>query len=144
MNISKSLKIKNRLAGQLKALEQRAQSNNSYKEGQQPSIDMNKTWMELTEVRQELVNLKGKIALATAKITPKLVALAELKSEITFYEDLNINEGTSRDYDGDKIVSVKMINIIDNATKIAAVNELQKKIDNLQDEIDEYNASTSV
>lgn len=144
MNISKSLKVKNRLAGKLKELETRAQKNNCTKEGQESSINLEELWSEIHSVRAELISLKSAIALATARISPKLVELAERKSEIKFYEGIVISEGNSCDYDGDKIVAVKNINHINESVKNEAISRLQKLIDILQDQIDDYNASTSV
>ena len=144
MNISKALKVKNRLVGALKALELQAKTGNSIKEGQTRSIRLDKVWEDIEKTRSELIILKGKIALATSAITPKLAELAERKNEISFYEGISINEGSTRDYEGDKVVSIKLINFITEADKNDAVKKIQKVIDDLQDEIDEYNASTSV
>jgi hypothetical protein len=94
----------------------------------------------------ELISLKAKIQKATAPIAEKLIELAELKGEISFYQSLNTKSGiVERDnWDNDKVVTEEWKAYFDQDAVDDILRTIQTKIENLQDEIDEYNASTSI
>lgn len=150
ISLNKALKIKNRLAGELAKLQTSAQSNNCVREDQKEgkTVDVEKVWNEMALTRAALIDLKGKIAEASASIAPKLVKMAELKAEIVFLNSVPVKEGNEDFTVGygasASVKTVKWNSYISAARKEELIREFQNSIDSLQDEIDEYNAVTKI
>lgn len=149
MKIVKALKVKNRLVGELNVLRQQASQYNVIDTVAGQSIvhklDLAQVWTKLVTVWQELVDIRSKIAVASANVAPKLIKLAELKSLIEFYKSVDVQSGRHDVYVG----AGAMKEVFSNPyITLAKRNELSKitqdEIDKLQDEIDEYNASTDI
>lgn len=146
MNISKALKVKNRLTGRLADLENSVRQSNSVMETQisNRSVSISVIWTELVELRKNIISLKSAIATASAGIAHKLVALAEKKSELSFIKSIMPVEGVGYEYENGVQKSVKYVNFISFAEKASKEKVLSDEIAALQDEIDDYNASTVV
>lgn len=148
INLAKALKIKNRLVGQLRLLQDTATTHNCVDAAQQISIDIGKTWQDLTGVREKLIILKGKIGAATAPIAGKLAELAEAKNDLVFFDTLPIKEG-SQDVmvgygAGSVMKTITYRNVVNDAEKHRLKAAAQQHIEKLQDEIDEFNAVTRI
>lgn len=145
MKIAKALKIKNRLAGELNRIKALIERENS-----QLLANFNENKMkELSEsfynTKADLIRLKAKIQMKTAPISEKLIAIAETKDEMSFFQSLDTKDGESivTRYGAEPNTTVyKAYYTQDDVDK--KVVEIQAQIDNLQDEIDEYNATTSI
>lgn len=92
-----------------------------------------------------LVSVKISIATANTGIIAKIVELDEVKAKIAYLNSIDTKEGY---YEEDHVIAN---NIIKNLTAeihqgevIEMVNALQKRVEELQDEIDEYNAITKI
>ena len=90
ISLAKALKIKNRLVGELSNLQSVARQHNALPDEsrEEKSVNLGEVWSDLQKVSNRLVELKSKIAVATAGITPLLVDLAETKGTIVFLETL--------------------------------------------------------
>jgi hypothetical protein len=143
MNIVQALKKKNRLAGQVKTLQIKLLRDNSFK-ADSPK-DLGATYIEYLTATQELIALKAGIVRASAGIAEKLAVLAESKSMIEFYTSLasTLKEEDQR-YVGGVVTSVKYSNYFDQAKIDELVKQTQKVIEDTQDEIDSYNATTLI
>lgn len=145
MKIAKALKIKNRLAGELNRIKALIERENS-----QLLANFNENKMkELSEsfynTKADLIRLKAKIQMKTAPISEKLIAIAETKDEMSFFQSLDTKDGESivtRYGTEPNTIVYKAYYTQDDVDK--KVVEIQAQIDNLQDEIDEYNATTSI
>jgi len=150
MNISKALKVKNRLAGKLAQLQTVAASSNSVRDDQKnyKSIDLVSVWEDLTKTHQILIQIKSDIAKATAPIVGKLVALAEAKAELSFLNSIFVNESEDMVRVGfgadSSLEKIAWSNHIDAADKQSLIDQVQKKIETLQDDIDVFNAATTI
>lgn len=150
ISLAKALKIKNRLVGELATLQQTARQHNALpiESREEKSVRLDKVWEDLQKVSNRLVELKSKIAVATAGITPLLVDLAETKGTIAFLESLPIKEGKEDTQIGYGVnSSLKTIiwnSFIDEAQKSKLIKENKERIDLLQDQIDEFNAVTKI
>lgn len=150
ISLNKALKIKNRLSGELAKLQVIAVQNNSVREDQLDgrTIVLENVWNEMALTRASLIDIKGKIAAASAAIAPKLVKMAELKAEIVFLNSLPVKEGNEDFVSGyganSSVKTVKWNSYISAARKSELIREFQNSIDSLQDEIDEYNATTKI
>lgn len=146
MKIAKALKVKNRLAGDIRRLEQIVSRENSRKADEFDRDKVIKYLSELTDTREELILLKTKIQRKTAPIADKLIRLAELKGEIEFFQSLNPTEGIIYSDAGygnpQKEVVYKAYYNRDAIDESIVI--FQNEIAELQDEVDEYNATTDI
>lgn len=146
MNISKALKVKNRLAGETTRLQTIIQRENSRRNDNESKVDVAGVFVELENSRGKLINLKGAIAEATSPISKKLAELAETKTEISFYQSLPTREGEELTLVGsnrDKL-SYHWTAYYNRQSVDEIVKGLQDKVNSLQDEIDDFNAKTQV
>lgn len=146
MRLSQALKQKNRLAGELVRLQQILQRENSRRSDNLSKIDCSQIFNQIIQISDELGELKGKIATANIGIYTKLERMAELKSRIGLLKMLNVREGEDVNFvgrDQEKLVYTwtAFINQ-EKADKLIA--ELQTAIDTLQDEVDQFNATTEI
>lgn len=141
MKLSKALKQKNRLVRKINSLQQLINRDNSALENQYNEELISDRFAEYYASVDELVQLKAKIQQATAPIANKLIAMAELKGQVNFIKDLRTRQGSFKDYDGNEEVYACYYSRdqVDSKT-----SEIECKIDELQDEVDEYNAITSI
>lgn len=146
MNIAQALKHKNRLSGELNRIKNLIVKNNSVRTDKKTKVNIGHLFRELSEVRDELIDLKGKINVATAPIAGKLAKLAEMKSEISWYDSIPSREGKVTEtigYRGDSAEVEYETHLtevdIEDCKKVT-----QETINKLQDQIDEYNYTTKI
>jgi hypothetical protein len=150
ISLAKALKIKNRLVGELASLQAVARQHNSLpiESRGEKSVSLDKVWEDIQNTSNRIVELKSKIAVATAQIAPFLVDLAETKSTISFLETLPIKEGKEDTQIGygvnSSLKTVVWNSYIDEASKNKLVKENKNRLDSLQDKIDEFNAITKI
>ena len=145
MKIAKALKLKNRLAGELNRIKGLIERENSRLEKSFDSEKMENLSKSFYETKANLIQLKAKIQMKTAPIAEKLIAMAEAKDEMKFFQSLPTTDGEveKSHYSGDKPILVYKAHYTQNDVDNKVI-EIQAQIDALQDEIDEYNASTSI
>lgn len=144
MKLVKALKQKNRLVGDLKRLQGIILRENSRKVDSKSKVDLVKVTDEYDEICKELIDLKTKIAVATAPIMVSLITMAELKSRKIFYESLNVTEGEVRGRYGVDIVPEQFEAFINQETRDKLLKNLQDNINVHQDAVDEFNAVASI
>lgn len=151
MNIAKALKEKNRIAGRIANLQAQVYKHNTFTKGVGQDFNSNDLLVKLQEEWAFLIDLKTKIAKANVGIGDKLVRLTESKAELSFWSNFG-NTGTSetittqRKYENGQVVDapVTQINTINSKTVQENVERVQKQIEDLQDEVDNYNATTNI
>lgn len=146
MNISKALKVKNRLVGELAKLQEVFKRENSRRNDNPSEVDPKKVFGDITNTFNRLVELKGAINEASAPISKKLAELAELKQFINFYLSVPTKEGEELTLIGSnrEKLSYMWTAYMNREEVDTQVSIVQKRINTLQDEIDDFNASTSV
>ena len=146
MNISKSLKVKNRIINELTKLQEVAKRENSRRSDNPSQVDIANVFSRLSNIRTELVQLKAAIVQASAPISPALAELAETKSYINWISGLSVREGTELvAYGSSKEPISYTWSAFYNRSRLDEVlTQLQLKANNLQDEIDDFNAQTQV
>lgn len=144
VTLSRGLKEKNRLAGKLAQLREQISGSNSHEAEVPQDVDVTKAMAEAKGVEQRLIAVKTALAKANAEIVGTIIALEEVKSEIVWLKGLNTKEGTfkSRSY-GETTVEVYKTTI-HGAEKLAMIDELQKRANRLQDELDDFNSSRRI
>ena len=146
MNIAQALKVKNRLAGQIADLQNKVTGSNRFTNEAPKQHDVPALAKKLDESRAELIQLKAKIQLANKGITFELVEIAEVKAHLAHLTKLR---GTA--YAGE-IKSLdaytKAEKVTDSQVRLAEVEAqmetAQNRINDLQDRIDAYNATTQI
>jgi hypothetical protein len=157
MKIAKALKIKNRLAGELQKQKAMLASCNVVEKGQERSFDPLKVMEKINLIVAKLCVVKSAISMTNSGVvnpTSEQVAksvhyqvflMAELKGLITALTALNTQNGsfTEPSFHGDPVTRVFEAAITE-ASKVAYIEKMQAQIDDLQDEVDEFNAKTSL
>jgi hypothetical protein len=150
INIAKALKEKNRITGRITKLQKQVVDNNRYKEGVDRDYNSNDLLKSLQEEWAHLIDLKTRIAKANVGIADKLIMLTEAKAELAFWNGFRsgqpIEETTGSEYVDGKYVTVTInhIHTIPSKEVDANVLRVQKQIEDLQDEIDTFNAITKI
>ena len=152
MKISKALKVKNRLVGEVARLRSILTRENSRREDSSSTVDMVATYAVLETTLSKLIALKSAIAKANIGVYPLLAEMEEAKSSIAYYKALPIRVGEeieslnvwNKETGDISKISHTWSAYINQEQVDAKTKELQTQIEALQDQIDEYNATTSV
>jgi len=146
MKLQKALKLKKVLAGEIAVLKQQIQQKNSYQIGSANAekFDMNILYVKLLEKTQTLINLKYSINEANREIQSKIYSMSELKSLISFWQGMNVTEGTFNQGYGANANTVEYKVSFDEIAKNACIAEFQQKVIQLQDDIDTFNYSVEI
>lgn len=155
ITLSHALKHKNRLAGEVARLREIVQRENSRKDTQTIRADVRAAFDENVNRSRELAAFKGAIAAANAGITGadlgiygKLNLQAELRGLIAFIKALNTREGEVVEQVGflsrDEAIRTVFIAVITRDEVDRLTVAFQNEIERLQDEIDEFNATTRI
>lgn len=145
MTVKQALKLKNKLVQELNELQARLQANNTVIEGNQRSYSAKETLSEIYKKVDELNFIKTKIHRANAPVYDKIFLLAELKSLVSKLKMLDCTNGVSDDYFSRRsevqIIKNSEISVVerDNETKF-----LENRIEELQEELDHFNATTVI
>lgn len=146
MKLSKALKVKNRLVGELNRLNGILRRENARRSDSVSKVDRQETWGDALEVSERLGVIKAQIAEANVPIYSKLERMTELKSRIAFIESLDKREGEEVSFigrDQEKMVYT-WDSFINQEEADRLVAELQEEIEALQDEVDDFNAVTTI
>lgn len=144
MNIAQALKQKNRLHAKLAELTTYLLTKNKKREDDSTDYKIVETETELGETIKQLINIKARLAKASAPIQEKIIEMGlavEYKKKLA---TLDVDETFTSTYEGDKYIRVKNIYHIDHQKKQAYLKSMTDTINRLQDEIDAFNAITSV
>jgi hypothetical protein len=145
MKLYKALKLRKSLIGEITKLKQQIKEKNSYLEGSKngEKFDVQKAYDELLSKIDELTGLKFVINEANKEIQAKIYTLAEYKALIAFWNEVSVDEGT-------KVASIYSEKVqsfvvqVDEAKRNEIVKNFQKRVDALQEELDEYNFTTEI
>jgi prefoldin subunit 5 len=140
VTLSRALKVKSRLVSRLRELQEFINKYNSLVSGAERPSSVMTAYEESKAITQTLCDIKAAIQIANVPIQTKIFTLAEAKSLKTFLQRLNTTHGTAAlGYSGETTE-------YDSEIKGAYVNDeikrLTKEIESLQDQIDEFNATT--
>jgi hypothetical protein len=142
MNLKQALKKKNKLVGQLKTTLNRMMDNNSYLEGHNPSYNSIEMRRAATELSRELAELKTKIQLANAPVLHLIYEMGELKNMITHLNRMNCYAGVEINYRNE--TPVNRISLIGQVQRDEWVERIEDRIDEINDELDRFNAVTNI
>ena len=142
MNIKQALKLKNKLVAEIKEQYKIALDYNSIEQGNVRRFGIKEALTKAEELTKQLVELKTKIHAANAPVYGKIFEMSELKSTIKQLRSIPTIEGkVSGRYNS--APEVKEVEI--NAAEMnAMIKTIEKRIEELQDELDAHNASTVI
>ena len=157
MSIARALKERKRIIGEMNTIRNRLNNNNGVQLNvkvdesgkytlptaeeisNHRKLDPKALMEQWYELREKLIDLKVKLQAANNGIAKQLVELSELKNELA------IVDGQCYGSNSAELYTEKMVRVFDyvydEAWHLAKVDELCKLINDLQDEIDEYNAT---
>ena len=155
INLAQALKQKNRLAGEVARAREIVHRENSRKQTQLARADVRAVFEESVARSRALAAFKGAVAAANAGVVTgnhgiygKLNLQAELRGLIAFLKRLNTKEGEELERVGflsrDEAARTVYVATItrDEVDRLVAAHQVE--IEQLQDEIDEFNATTRI
>lgn len=145
MTLNKALKAKNRLVGELNRQKEILQRENSRESKSTSTVDRSECLSQITRLTSELTELKARIAVANIEIYARIESMGQKKALITFYQSLDTVDGVveTPQYNSPPLRQIFSAYLTKQMVD-DMVRALQNDIENLQDQIDEYNAITKV
>lgn len=147
MNIAQALKEKNRVLKKLTNIRDLINLNNKRRSDQHPEdqLDVNDLFNQYNTELAILIDIKAKLAKASVPTQGMLAELSNLKILRDFYNDLDTDNTpiTYPAYSG-PITTINMIVQVNTKQKNQKIRELENRINQLQDELDNFNAATQI
>jgi hypothetical protein len=141
MTLAKALKQKNRLAQKINKFQQEIQRENSVQIDDPRKIKVEDLMVKLKETVSQLIKLKIAIFVASTPMRENILILSELKSEIVFLQSISTKEGKVSEY-GD--TPIEYTAAFDKLYIRDRVSKCEDEIDNIQDELDTFNHTTTI
>jgi hypothetical protein len=147
MTIAQALKRKNRIAEKIKKVKQDIKMFNSIKVGLTRDIDVEASWEQLDVLTNNLIGLKTAINSANQPIQASIFELGELKSNLSFLQEVPCKSGHYESSDrwglADTEKGFQEYEASHTKHQIEAECEgLRELIDSLQETIDRFNNTT--
>jgi hypothetical protein len=142
MNLTKALKHKKKLIKLAEEQYTRFSKFNSTLVGTETPYNAEQAFNEWIRLTDELVELKTKIHIANGPIMNKIHRMSELKNMIHRFRNIDTKSGMQRDYyDKEAVEYTSFIDVVKKDTQIHAWEGM---IEELQEEIEAYNATTKI
>jgi hypothetical protein len=146
VNLAKALKLKNALVGEINRAKEILTRENSRSELSTSKIDRAAVYAEIGTKTAQLIALKTALAKANVGIYAAITEIAEAKGQIAYLKTLNTTDGVQRTEGrfGTQTVDTKFEAFFTQEKVDAEVAKIQKRIEELQDVVDAYNATTTI
>jgi hypothetical protein len=146
MKLTKALKLKNQLAGEVAELKSRLDSQNSRPSTVPFDYDTHLVLAELRAKLDSLVAVKSAIAVANSSLYARIFRLAELKGLVATLKSLDVRNGVFKEGGGyaQSAYDIEYTAQISKTEVDALVAVLGEEISTLQDELDEFNHLQSI
>jgi hypothetical protein len=142
MNLAKALKVKNRLSQKIKDMQAEIQVENSKRADAERKISVLEIMNELTSAVNELIRIKIAIFVASTPKRESILRLGELKSKIIFLRGIDTTEGLSnQSYSS---IETNYSVVFDNIYVKGEIQKCEEDIDEIQEELDQFNHSTEI
>jgi len=141
MNISKALKLKNKLVSKINQEYNKFSTYNSYNVEVEPAYDALEAFENWKKLTDELIELKTKIHQANLPVYDKIFRMAELKNMVSSVRRLNCNMGKVTSYNG---VSTEFTCKITIPQRDQLVAQWEEEIEKIQEELEQHNALTKI
>ena len=141
ITLARAFKERSRLNRKISEVLNHICCENSMREDRKRNIDVKQKFEELHKLHKKLLDLKQAISHANVGISDKLIELAELKALYAHINGIPATEGEER-------VTIsetrQIVAEIKKTQLLEEMEDLQKRIDTCQDDIDEFNARTRI
>lgn len=144
ININRALKLKNKLVSEINKEWMKISNYNSNVSGATWPYDIEACYKRWEELKGKLVDLKTKIHLANAPVYEVIFAMSEMKESAKLLNALVCQEGTVVDRYGRNETLLEYVTVITLAMKEERIAFLEKKIEELQEVLEEHNVSTKI
>jgi hypothetical protein len=146
VKLTKALKLKNQVAGEVTTLKDRLSKQNSRAASVPFDYDNRQVLAELRAKVDELVKVKAAIAAANAEQYARIFRLAEIKGLVAQLKTLDVRHGVFKEGGNylQHTFEVEYIAQLKKAEVDQLVLELEAEIIALQDELDEFNHTHSI
>ncbi|MBR4674151.1 MAG: hypothetical protein IKP00_06755 [Victivallales bacterium] len=145
IRLAQALKEKNRLASEVERLWGLIIRENSKREDLTSVIDVAKTYELVQFYTEKLIELKTKIGLANAGNLQRIYRMDECKSQLSKLDIVNTDDSTDLQRLTDTQYRELKRKVVFSESQILAMREeLQQECNRLQDEMDEFNATTTI
>ena len=138
MKLINALSEKNKLARNIKDIQERINQYNSYIAGNTPVYNINDQLVQLQKSIDDIVSIKSQISRANLEHIESIYRLSELKSLCSFLKKLKIKEGKVKEENYSADVNEWECEI-SNVERDKIVLELQAEIDLIQMKMDRFN-----
>ena len=146
VTLAKALKRKNELVQLINEKKTIITRYNSHDSRNTPPFSVDAEHNNLRDLIVQLAETKAAIAIANTAIQPQLHLQAELRSLCSFYDTVPAEEGVYDEHnygshapiERTKVATLRASDIVANKAK------LQTQINELQDQIDAFNATTKI
>ena len=144
MTIKQALKQKNKLVKNIAENTKLMQQHNSVEVGNQRPYSSTQLYKEIQKDTKELASLKAKIHIANTPVMEDIFWMSEMKSTISALKKMDCTEGkSSRDRFRmeSEMVLTSEISLVSRNQEIKM---LETKIEEIQDKLDTFNATTEI
>ena len=144
MTIKQALKQKNKLVKNITENTKLMQQHNSVDIGNQRPYSSMELYKEIQKDTQELASLKAKIHIANTPVMEDIFWMSEMKSTIAALKKMDCTEGKSsreRFRLESEMVLTSEISLVNRNQEIKM---LESKIEEIQDKLDTFNATTEI
>ena len=141
MTLARALKEKSRLIAKIGEIRKMVIDYNAVDLGIRRPVSVRDIVAKAEQLRENLFRIKTAIDEANVPISRQLIEMMSLRTLIAYYQQLDTAEvRTFRNHD-DEDVKVTRDVVINQVEVLQKVAELQEKVERLQDEVDEFNAT---
>jgi hypothetical protein len=144
MTIKQALKLKNKLVKQIGENTKLMQQFNSTEVGNQRPYSAFMLYKDIQKDTKELASLKAKIHIANTPVMEDIFWMSEMKSTIAALKKMDCTEGKSnreRFRMESEMVLTSEISLVNRNQEIKM---LETKIEEIQDKLDTFNATTEI
>lgn len=142
MTLAQALKEKNKIAEKVTKFTKIIQGSNKVIEGSKRSYSVEGVLDQLIDAKRDLAVIKARIQKTNTPIQEKIFQLSELKGLVAMLKKLDCVGGKQTKGYSDNVVEYDVV--FDELSRDNKVDELQEQIDNLQNEIDQFNHTTEL
>jgi len=144
MTIKQALKQKNKLVKNIAENTKLMQQHNSVEVGNQRPYSAVMLYKEIQKDTQELASLKAKIHIANTPVMEDIFWMSEMKSTITALKKMDCTEGRSNRDRFRMESEVVLTSEISLVSRNQEIKMLEAKIEEIQDKLDTFNATTEI
>jgi uncharacterized protein YkuJ len=145
MTIKQALKLKNKLIKNIGENTKLMQEYNSVEVGNTRPYSTQMLYKQIEKDTKELASLKSKIHIANVPVMEDIFWMSEMKSIITNLKKMSCDEGKSN---RDRYYRSEGESVMTSEISLVSRNEeikmLEAKIEEIQDKLDVFNATTEI